>query len=80
MVETGFEPRAARLATTLALPYVAGKPVSCDPLPRMKAPVMLPAALTTPAVIMLPPTALPVTDITLEAESNVNPADAPALP
>jgi hypothetical protein len=34
LVLMGFEPNAAKLAATLALPYVAGKPVSCDPLPR----------------------------------------------
>ena len=34
VVNMGFEPNAAKLAATLALPYVAGKPVSCDPLPR----------------------------------------------
>ena len=33
VVDTGLEPNAAKLATTLALPYVAASPVSCDPLP-----------------------------------------------
>ncbi len=28
VVDIGFDPRAAKLATTLALPYVAGRPVS----------------------------------------------------
>ena len=35
VVDIGFVPNAAKFAATLALPYVAGSPVSCDPLPRM---------------------------------------------
>ena len=46
VVLTGFDPSAAKLATTLALPYVAGNPVSCEPLPKTYAPVTLPAVLT----------------------------------
>ena len=33
VVLTGFDPSAAMLATTLALPYVAGNPVNKLPLP-----------------------------------------------
>ena len=36
VVDTGFEPKAAKLATTLVLPYVAANPVNCEPLPMKK--------------------------------------------
>ena len=68
VVLTGFEPSAAKLATTLALPYVAARPVSCDPLPMKKLPDTLPVALTWPAVSKLPP-------VTLAAEVIVDVAD-----
>ena len=34
VVDIVFDPNAASNVVTLALPYVAGNPVSCDPLPR----------------------------------------------
>ena len=33
VVDMGFDPNAARLAATLALPYVLVMPVSSEPLP-----------------------------------------------
>ena len=58
-----FEPNPlARKLLTLAFEYVAGNPVSCDPLPKIYAPVILPVAETTPPVCMLPPVTLPVAD------------------
>ena len=33
VVDMGFDPNAARLAATLALPYVPATPVNKDPLP-----------------------------------------------
>ena len=61
LVDIGLVPNAARLAATLALPYVDAIPVSCDPLPIKKLPVTLPVALTIPPVNTLPPVMLPVT-------------------
>ena len=60
VVLTGLVPSAAKLATTLALPYVAGNPVSWEPLPTKKLPDTLPVAEINPAVKMLPPVTLPV--------------------
>ena len=46
VVLTGLEPKAAKLATTLALPYELTIPVSADPLPTKKLPVTLPVTDT----------------------------------
>ena len=40
-----------KYAATSALPYVAGSPVSCDPLPRIYEPEMFPAADISPLTI-----------------------------
>ena len=58
----GFEPNAARLAATLALPNeLVAMPVSNDPLPMKKLPDTLPVADIRPTVVILPALALPVT-------------------
>ena len=46
VVDTGLEPKAAKLATTLALPYELTIPVSADPLPTKKLAVTLPVTET----------------------------------
>ena len=76
VVDIGLFAKAAKLAATLALPYVAASPVSCEPLPMKNPPAMLAVvvilaaltnALTTlplrlrPAAFRLPPAMLPVT-------------------
>ena len=61
VVDMGFDPNAAKLAATLALPYELVIPVSCEPLPKIKLPVMLPVAEINPTVPMLPMLAFPVT-------------------
>ena len=45
VVDIEFEPKLANNEVTLALEYVAGKPDSCDPLPKINPPVILPVVL-----------------------------------
>ena len=64
VVLTGLLPKAAKFATTFELPYVPVIPVSCEPLPINTLPAILPVAVITPAVMILPPVMLAVADTT----------------
>ena len=46
VVDMALEPNAAISVVTLALLYVAGRPVSCEPLPKINPPEMLPVVDT----------------------------------
>ena len=51
LVDIGLLANAARLAATLAFPYVAGSPVSCDPLPRIYTPLTLLVVMMLPVLV-----------------------------